>query len=302
MNFSSIQEFIRTVPDESACIQYLEEIRWAGNVVSPFDETSKVYKCKNGYKCKNSGKYFNVKVGTIFEDTKLPLTKWFMALYLFATHKKGISSYQLATDIGVTQKSAWFMLHRLRYMFNHPDFKKTMSGTVEVDETYIGGQHRNKHKAKRAELNKKGTGSINKTPVVAMLERNGNVNTHVLVIANGETIKPLVLSHIEKGSELITDGHGAYVGLHADYKHEIINHSSDEWKRGNLHTNTIEGFFNYLKNTIRGTYHFTSIKHLAAYTNEVAMRYNTRKISVNSRFDFVLTNMENRLTYKLLIS
>lgn len=117
MEFKSIFDFIQTVPDEVSCIQYLEEIRWAGVVTSPFDQTSKVYKCKNGYKCKNTGKYFNVKVGTIFEDTKIPLTKWFMGLYIFASHKKGISSYQLATDIDITQKSAWFMLVRLIFMF-----------------------------------------------------------------------------------------------------------------------------------------------------------------------------------------
>lgn len=123
MEFKSIFDFIKTVPDEASCVQYLEEIRWAGNVVSPFDPTSKIYKCKNGYKCKNTGKYFNVKVGTIFEDTKIPLTKWFMALYIFATRKKSISSYELARTISITQKSAWFMLHRLRYMFDHPVFK-----------------------------------------------------------------------------------------------------------------------------------------------------------------------------------
>lgn len=136
-NFKSILELTERFPDERACIEHLEWLRWDGNVVSPFDPESKVYKCKGiRYKCKNTGKYFNVKTGTIFEDTKIPLKKWFMALYIFSAHKKGISSHQLARDIDVTQKTAWFILHRLRYAFDHPNFKLSMGGEVEADETY----------------------------------------------------------------------------------------------------------------------------------------------------------------------
>jgi hypothetical protein len=122
--FTSIIQLLEVFPTEQHCIDRLEQIRWEGVVVSPFDETSKVYKCKgNRYKCVNSGKYFNVRTGTIFEDTKLPLQKWFMALYIFSSHKKGVSSHQLSRDLDITQKSAWFLLHRLRYAFDHPAFK-----------------------------------------------------------------------------------------------------------------------------------------------------------------------------------
>jgi transposase-like protein len=120
--FQSIFELIAKFPNEAACIQHLEAIRWANGVVSPFDPPSKVYTTKRGYKCKNTGKYFNVRTATVFEDTKLPLQKWFLALYLFSSHKKGISSHQLAKDLDITQKSAWFVLHRLRYIFDHPAF------------------------------------------------------------------------------------------------------------------------------------------------------------------------------------
>ena len=302
MEFKSIFDFIQSIPDEAACVQYLEEMRWAGVVVSPFDETSKVYKCKNGYKCKNTGKYFNVKVGTIFEDTKIPLTKWFMALYIFATHKKGISSYQLATDLTVTQKTAWFMLHRLRFMFDHPSTKELLSGVVEVDETYVGGKAENMHKKKRINMNSKVPGSTNKTPVVALLERDGRVIVKKADQADSTTLKGLVYKHVGLGSSVMTDSARQYHGLQGSFQHGVINHNKDEYVSGITHTNTVEGFFSNLKRTIYGTYHFCSRKHLQAYCNEVSLRYNTRKARVNQRFDFVLTNMENRLTYKALIA
>lgn len=162
--FKSIIDLVQRFPDEQSCIDHLEWLRWEGNVVSPFDPDSKVYKCKgNKYRCRNTAKYFNVKTGTIFEDTKIPLQKWFMALYVFSSHKKGISSHHLARDIDVTQKTAWFLLHRLRYAFDHPNFKKALAGEVEADETLIGGKQKNKHEKDK---NRKHTGSEGKTTVL----------------------------------------------------------------------------------------------------------------------------------------
>lgn len=298
MEFKSIFDFIKTVPDEVSCIQYLEEIRWGGNVVSPYDESSKVYKCANNkYKCKNTGLYFNVRTGTIFEASKIALTKWFMALYVFASHKRGISSYQLAKDIGITQKSAWFLLHRLRYMFNHPTFKTLLTGTIEVDETYVGGKAKNKHSKKE----RTGRG-IDKAPVVAMVERNGNVKGFVTPNVGSWQIYDLITKNIEKGSRLITDGFTSYKWVGMQYNHVAVKHNESYTTYGDKHTNTVEGFFSHLKRMLNGTYFFASRKHLSTYVNELAMRYNTRKISINSRFDFILTNMENRLTYKTLIA
>lgn len=136
-DFKSIFDLLKAFPAEQDCINHLENLRWNGNVISPFDESSQVYRCAgNKYKCKNIGKYFNVKTGSVFDNTKIPLLKWFMALYIFSSHKKGISSHQLARDITVTQKTAWFMLHRLRYAFDHPEFKKlTGNNPTEIDET-----------------------------------------------------------------------------------------------------------------------------------------------------------------------
>jgi transposase-like protein len=301
MEFKSIFDFIKTLPDEATCVQYLEEIRWAGIVVSPFDETSKVYKCKGGrYMCKNTGKYFNVKVGTIFEDTKIPLTKWFMALYIFSSHKKGISSYQLAKDISVTQKTAWFMLHRLRFMFSHPVFKEMLSGVVEADETYIGGKTTFKHKNKRDSDNAAGTGTINKAPIFGMAQRGGNVMTQGIKKADQATIHPIIKGHLAPGSILITDGHGAYKGLGKFYRHEALEHEQGEFARNQYHTANIDCFWSQLKRGITGLYHHITPKHIYLYAQEFTLRYNTRNISVNQRFDFILSNMENRLTYKTL--
>lgn len=303
IEFKSIFDFIRTVPDEISCIQYLEEIRWAGVIVSPYDETSKVYKCANNkYKCKNTGLYFNVKTNTIFESTKIPLTKWFMALYIFASHKKGISSIQLAKDIGIQQKAAWFLLHRLRFMFSHPDFNKMLSGIVEADETYIGGKTSFKHKSKRDKDNSNGTGAINKTPVFGMAERGGIVSTQQIKKADQATIHPIIKERLQEGTTLVTDGHGAYKGLNKAYRHESLEHEQGEYARNQWHTANIDCFWSQFKRSIHGIYHQISRKHTNRYAQEMTMRYNTRNRSINSRFDFILTNMENRLTYKALIA
>lgn len=302
IQFKSIQDLMNLIPDEASAIEYLEQIRWAGNVVSPFDETSKVYKTARGYKCKNTGKYFNVKVGTIFESSNIPLKQWFLALYLFSSHKKGISSYQLARDLNITQKSAWFMLHRLRYMFNHPEFDRQMSGTVEADETYIGGKTSFKHKSKREADNAKGTGAINKTPVFGMIERDGIVSTQQIKKADQATIHPIIKEKLAEGSILVTDGHGAYKGLNKLYNHQALEHEQGEYARNHYHTANIDCFWSQFKRGITGLYHQISPKHTNSYAKEFAMRYNTRKIGTNTRFDFILTNMENRLTYKALIA
>ncbi|MCX6319173.1 MAG: IS1595 family transposase [Bacteroidetes bacterium] len=173
--FKSIFELLRAFPTEQACIDHLERLQWDGTPVSPFDPYSKVYKCAGyKYKCKNTGKYFNIRTGTIFDNTKIPLQKWFLALYVYSSHKKGISSHQLANDIYVTQKSAWFLLHRLRYAFDHPNFKAALRNVVEVDECGIGGQTYYKHYDKKRKNEDDATIS-GKTSVIGMREREGNV-------------------------------------------------------------------------------------------------------------------------------
>lgn len=299
--FTSIIDLLKAFPDEQACINHLEALRWNGAVTSPFDETSTVYKLKgNRYKCRNSNKYFNVRTGTIFEDTKLPLQKWFMALYIFSSHKKGISSHQLARDLDITQKSAWFVLHRLRYAFDHPNYQRELEGTIEVDETYIGGSDRNKHRQNKSGAVGRGT---DKAPVLGMVERSGNVRTVHLEGVKGHYLTSATFKAIKADSRVITDSFNAYWMLKAKFNHEIINHSKDEYVRGDVHTNSVEGYFAFLKRGIFGIYHHVSKPHLQSYLDEFALRYNTRKTSTMDRFNIILqTAICKRLTYSTLIN
>lgn len=305
--FKSIADLLQAFPDEAACYAHLEAIRWNGTVVSPFDPTSKVYVCahKAGtpprYKCKNTGQYFNVKVGAIFEDTKIPLQKWFMALYILSSHKKGISSHQLAKDIDVTQKTAWFLLHRLRYAFEHPNFQATMSGTIEVDETYVGGAEKNKHQSKKTK-GTQGRSTKTKKPVLGMIERGGNLSAQVVDNTTKATVQEAIEAKVVAGSIVMTDEYQSYRGLNKTYSHEIVRHSAKQYVNGLAHTNTMEGFWSLLKRGIDGIYHWVSFKHLQQYVNEFVLRYNTRKQGTCQRFQFVLDNMEGRLTYQTLIA
>lgn len=169
----SILDLLIAFPNEQSCINHLEMIRWNVEVVSPFDENSKVYKCANNkYKCKSTGKFFNVRTNTVYDYTKITLQKWFLVLYVFSSHKKGINSHQLAKDISVTQKSTWFLLHRLSYAFEHPNFKAILEGHVEIDETFVFGYNKNRHPDKKVE-NSQGRSYKDKTPVLGMLQREG---------------------------------------------------------------------------------------------------------------------------------
>lgn len=303
--FKSILDLIKAFPTEEACILHLETLRWDGNVVSPFDETSKVYKCKGfKYKCKNTGKYFNVRTNTIFDNTKIPLQKWFLALYIFSSHKKGISSHQLAKDITVTQKSAWFMLHRLRYAFEHPIFQAELgndSGNVEIDETFIGGKNKNRHADKKVP-NSQGRSVKDKTPVLGMIERGGNVIATVVPDTSAKSIVPIINETIKAGANVYTDEWHAYNNLGQNFNHGRVNHGAKQYVNYMASTNSIECFWSHLKRGIDGIYHWASKKHLQSYVDEYALRFNTRTMTTNIRFNLVLTSAnDRRLTYKALI-
>lgn len=300
----SLFEFLNSHPTEQKCIDYLEKILWNNKPISPFDPTSKVYKCANNrYKCKNTNKYFTVRTNTIFRNSKIPLQKWLWSLYLFSSHKKGISSCQLSKDIGITQKSAWSLLQRSRYTFKNPIFiKEMLKGSVEIDETYVGGKNKNRHWDKKVPKCQ-GRSWKNKTPVLIMEEKGGNAIAQVVSDVKQKTLEPIIRKYVKEGSNVYTDEWHAYNDLSKQYNHEIVNHRKKQYVKGKARVALIENFNSHLKRGIRGTYHWVSKKHLSGYVDEFIFRRNTRKYGEQERFDLVLSSvMGKRLTYQQLTS
>lgn len=305
-DFKSILDLIKAFPDEQTCINHLEQLRWNGNVVSPFDPTSKVYNCKgNKYRCKNTGKYFNVRTATLFDNTKVKLQKWFLAIYLVTGHKKGISSLQLAKDIDVTQKTAWFMLQRIRNCFGITETESNdgkLGGggqVVEVDETYVGGKMKNMTHKKRKTIGQAGANN-NKHMIMGYLVRGGELRLQHVV--DRKAIFKSVLDNVNSESVLFTDMNGSYhYSANHFAGHEVVDHTKKEYVReGVIHTNSIEGVFSMFDRMVIGTYHYISPKHMQKYANELSFRYNTRQSSEAARFNLLLSNTQNRLTYKNL--
>lgn len=300
-DFNSIIDLINNFSTEQSCIDHLTELRWNGNVISPFDPTSKVYVCKgNKYRCKNTGKYFNVRTNTLFDNTKIPLQKWFLAIWISTSHKKGISSIQLSKDIDVTQKTAWFMLQRIRNCFGF-DNEGELGNQVEVDETFVGGKNKNRHSSKKVELSQ-GRSVKDKTPVVGMVERGGKLIAKQVEDTKLETLTREITKRVNRSASVFTDEWLGYNAISRIYDHKVIKHNASEYVNGQIYTNTIEGFWSLLKRGIFGIYHFTSKKHLQKYVDEFVFRYNTRNFAEPQRFNILLANTEFRLTYKELIN
>ena len=309
-NFNSFTDMLAKLPDDEACRRYLEQVLWEGKPTCPHCQSTKSYSLntkgefKGMYKCGDCRMRYTVLLNTMFQGSHIPLRKWFIAIYVFSLHKKGISSHQLASDLGVTQKTAWFMLHRIRVAFkSQKTIELNSNQVVEIDETYVGGKSTNKHIKQRKEL-KEGTGYVSKTPVVAMLVRDGEVTTTSFPdkdSVTGEDLKPLIREKVATDAIIITDGFGGYHGLSREYRsHEVVNHTRNEYVRGKFHTNNVEGFFSQMKRGIYGIYHHCSRKHLQAYSTEFAFRYNVRKLSVMDKFEYPLLHSK-LLTYKQLI-
>lgn len=295
----TLQEAIIFFSDLDVATQYVVNLRWPDGVTCPhctgkehsFISTRRIWKCKA---CK---KQFSVKVGTVFEDSPIGLDKWLTAVWVIANAKNGVSSYELHRSIGVTQKTAWFMLHRIRLAMQSGTLDK-LTGEVEADETYIGGKAKNMHPGKR-EVS--GRGSVGKAIVFGLLERHGEARTKVVKKAKKKTLHNLIRDNVETGANLYTDAFKSYDGLDTEYIHQVIDHAM-AYVVGNIHTNGMENFWSLFKRALRGTYVSCADTHLFRYLDEQTFRFNNRSMNDAGRFSAVMAMVSGkRIQYAQLI-
>ena len=285
--------------DENGARDYLEALRWPNGPVCPHCQGTNAVKLAGKstrpglYKCKNKEcrKQFTVTVGTIFERSHIPLRHWVIAFHLMCATKKGVSAHQIHRSVGCAYKSAWFMCHRIRHAMKQGPMAPKMTGVVEADETYVGGKHRPGSK------NGRGTA---KDPVFALVERGGEVRAHAIPRVTANNLRSHLMDNVDTAATLVTDECKSYTKLGRQFaRHGIIRHSDKVYVKGDIHTNTIEGFFSLVKRGIYGNFHHTSKEHLQRYMDEFAFRYNHRKTEDGARRDAaVRATGGKRLTYK----
>ncbi|HLW71891.1 MAG TPA: IS1595 family transposase [Candidatus Binataceae bacterium] len=298
----TLLDAVRYFADPIICRDFLAAARWPDGVTCPRKGCASkdhwFIKTRSLWRCKSCKKQFSVKVGSIFEDSPLGLDKWLPAVWILTASKKGYSSHGLAAAIGVCQKTAWFMLHRIRAALKNGSFETPLSGEVEADTTGVGGKEKNKHASKRLH---RGTGFAGKAIVFGLLSRHGEVRAATVSDESGQTLHPLIRKNVESGSDLFTDAAGAFrFGLEDEYAHEVINHA-EEFVRGRVHTNGIENFWSLFKRTVYGTHHFVMPWQVDRYLDDATFRYNNRKLSDGARFALACAQADGRrLTWKEL--
>ncbi len=292
--------FFEKFPDEKTCEDFIVKSRWPRGIFCPHCGGYRVYRLEKQkrFKCAACRKQFTVRTGSVLAESKVTLQQWLLATWLLTSHRKGFSSVQLAKTLGVTQKTAWFLAHRIREAFKEHS-GSLFDGTIEIDETFVGGKEKNKHNDKKM---KAGRGPVGKIAVMGIKERGGRIKAKAVKDVSSKTLQGEIKKSIHKGAVIYTDDHRAYAGL-LNYKHSVIRHSIGEYVKDMISTNEIESFWALLKRGFYGIYHKMSPAHLDRYVNEFCFRQNTLDFTNESVFARVFFNSNGRrLTYRGLIN